>query len=845
MFWKTIHRLVSNTNQRIHQINTPFLVQDVVRGALRRPVLIIGIFTTGIILGVRQVGWLQPLEIVSFDTLTRLQPKAEEDTRIAIIGITEEDIQTLSTWPISDKALAQVLANLQTHNPKAIGLDIYRDIAYEPGHQALVEQLQAPNIVAVETFGSVPPPPSIPLEQVGFNDLVVDPDNVIRRNLMLAKIDGEPIYSFSLRLSLMYLAGQVEPLEIDDNALRLGKATFQALAPSAGGYQNVDDSGYQNLLRYRSPESFVTQISFTDVLEGDFDPSLVKGRVILIGATAPSAKDVFLTPFSSAFADKIQEAGVVIHAQMVSQVLSAALEGKYIFWFFPNWLEVLWICLWIFSGAWLTWRFQHPLSLVAIVGSSIVGISVISYGFFFFSGWVPFVAPLLGFLLSSISVLAYKRFYDATHDPLTGLPNRSQMVRSIKNALAHNKKTENERLAVFFLSVNRLNIINESFGFNVVDQVLHTVVKRLRTSLPASYQLGRISNKELVILKPRICAVKDETVFADNLIRELCVPFLIDGKTISLSCSTGIAFSEPGFTHQPEDLLRDAHTAMYRARIQGKACHEIFAMGMREETLVRMQLESDMHIAIKEEQFFLVYQPIISLKTGKIFGFEALARWQHPEHGLISPGEFIPVAEETGLIVPLGQWILEQACMQMNDWHQKFPQDEPLLMNVNLSPGQLAQPDIVEQVQSIIETSGINRHSLKLEITESMMMDNVEAAMDLLLRFKGLGLKLGIDDFGTGYSSLSYLTRFPVDTLKVDRSFVSRMEEVGNNAEVVRTIILLGQNLNMDIIAEGVETAAQSDLLKALGCEYTQGFFFAKPLPVDEATALLERDPRW
>ncbi|PSB14150.1 diguanylate cyclase, partial [filamentous cyanobacterium Phorm 46] len=321
------------------------------------------------------------------------------------------------------------------------------------------------------------------------------------------------------------------------------------------------------------------------------------------------------------------------------------------------------------------------------------------------------------------------------------------------------------------------------------------------------------------------------------------------GREVFVTASIGIAVGgEPTAPsrEQPEHLLRDAHTAMYRAKALGTGRYQVFNASMHDLALERLQLETDLRMAVKRREFLLHYQPFVSLTSGKIIGFEALVRWQHPQRGLISPVKFIPVAEETGAIVPLGEWVLEEACRQLRLWEGMFDFDRPLIMSVNLSGKQFAQPDLVDRIQAILGATGLNAESLKLEITESVVMDDVESAIAVLKQMKALNVKLGIDDFGTGYSSLSYLSRFPTDTLKVDKSFVGLMElGEGENVAIVRTIVALAHALGMDVIAEGVETAAQLARLRAIGCEYGQGYFFAKPLPSDEATALMASEPQW
>ncbi len=292
--------------------------------------------------------------------------------------------------------------------------------------------------------------------------------------------------------------------------------------------------------------------------------------------------------------------------------------------------------------------------------------------------------------------------------------------------------------------------------------------------------------------------------------------------------------------------MQDAHRAMAKARALGKEHYEIFDPRMRTEAVKRFQLEAELRLAISNQEFLLYYQPIVDLKTGKLAGFEALVRWQHPQQGFVSPGAFIPAAEESGLIIPMGSWILEKACAQMQQWHEQFPHAAGLMVSVNLSTKQFNQANLPEEVSAVLDKTGLDSQYLKLELTESAAMEDVTGTIDQLIKLKALNLKLSLDDFGTGYSSLSYLHQLPTDTLKIDQSFVGRMEETsGKDSDIVKTIITLGHQLGMDIIAEGIETAEQLAGLRKLNCNYGQGYFFAKPLPEEAATALIAKDPTW
>ncbi|PSN17830.1 diguanylate cyclase [filamentous cyanobacterium CCP5] len=789
------------------------------------------------------MGWLQPLELILYDSLVQFQPEVKSDSRLVVVGITEADIKALNQWPVSDQVMAQALANLQSHNPKVVGLDIYRDIPQEPGHQELLAQLAADNLIAIETVGGAEAPPTVPADRVGFNDVVLDADGFVRRNLMAGTLDGETIYSFALRLSLSYLDYSTNQVRFDDQEIRIGTAVFQALHPTAGNYQRLDSGGRQVMLKYRSATPIARQLSLSQVLEGDFEPQWIEGKVVLIGAIAESAKDSFLTPPTRLNTGKAVTPGVVLHTHMVSQVLSGVLDNQRSIWFLPDWAEAAWMLIWAVGGGWVSWRVKHPLKLGVFNLVAVSGLLLISYGSFLQAGWLPTIAPLSSFALSQVLAISYKRLYDSTHDVLTGLITREQFIQQTARLIASSEKSRT-RFAVLFVSLNQLNIINESLGFNAGDQVLCIVVNRLQRVLKGRGQLSRVGTDEFALFIPQARAAQDIQNFADHINHTISLPFDLRGKSLFLTSSIGIALNQPGEQHRPDDMLRDAQTAMYRAKAQGKSHYEVFAIGMHQEKLVRMQLETDLRYAINREEFFLNYQPIISLETGKIIGFEALVRWQNPERGLVSPSDFIPVAEETGLIVSIGHWIFKKACEQLAIWQAQFPAT-PLMMSINLSPGQFVQPNLMEQIGEILNSSKIRPDNIKLEITESMMADNVERAIDVLLRLKSLGIKLGMDDFGTGYSSLSYLSRFPIDTLKIDRSFVNTMHQVGSDLEVVRTIINLGHNLGMNIIAEGVEYQVQFATLAELGCEYAQGFWMSKPLSLDLATELLIADPSW
>ncbi|NES07774.1 MAG: EAL domain-containing protein [Okeania sp. SIO2F4] len=436
-----------------------------------------------------------------------------------------------------------------------------------------------------------------------------------------------------------------------------------------------------------------------------------------------------------------------------------------------------------------------------------------------------------------------KLLHDAFHDSLTQLPNRALFMDRLSNALARYQRHSQDKFAVIFIDLDRFKIVNDSLGHNAGDRLIIEVANRLKQDMRDDDSVARMGGDEFAILLEYVKSEENAEYIAQRIQKLLQLPFYINEQEVYTSASIGIVLSNKDY-QSPTDILRDADTAMYRAKTLGKARQEVFNTSMYADNLAQLKLEIDLRQALQRNELELYYQPIILLETGLICGFEALIRWKHPERGMISPNEFIPIAEETGLIIPIGWWTLQQACQQTYNWQQQFSL-QSLTISVNLSGRQFSQSKLVEQVDEILCCTCLDHHSLRLEITETTIMENEQIVMGILSELKAMNIQLNIDDFGTGYSSLSRIRNFPIDTLKIDRSFVMTMDSESQNLEITKAIISLASNLEIDVIAEGVETASQLALLRDLNCKYGQGYFFSKPVDSSQATKSIASAKKW
>jgi diguanylate cyclase (GGDEF)-like protein len=432
----------------------------------------------------------------------------------------------------------------------------------------------------------------------------------------------------------------------------------------------------------------------------------------------------------------------------------------------------------------------------------------------------------------------------ACHDTLTGLPNRSWFLKKLGITLEKAKQNPNYLFAVLLVDCDRFKTINDSLGHACGDRLLISFARRLESCLNSASILSRLGGDEFIILLDKIKSIEEATDIVRQIYQEMIIPVQLEDYQVFINVSTGIVLGNKDY-QQPEHILRDADTAMHEAKALGKSRYQIFDPQMHHRAISLLQLETDLRLALQCQEFLVYYQPIVSLSTGRITEFEALVRWMHPKRGLLPPAEFISVAEETEFIMSIDLIVLRQACHQLRLWQDLNLERFPPKISVNLSAKQFTQINLIDKIDEILQESNLESRYLKIEITESAIIENDRLATEIIEQLKHRQIEISLDDFGTGYSSLSYLHRFPIDKLKIDRSFISRIDEKGENLEMVRAILTFARNLGIAAIAEGVETEAQFEQLKAMGCHFAQGYYFSPPLDRQGAEKLLEKNPKY
>lgn len=433
--------------------------------------------------------------------------------------------------------------------------------------------------------------------------------------------------------------------------------------------------------------------------------------------------------------------------------------------------------------------------------------------------------------------------YEAFHDSLTKLPNRKQFIEKLEQCLNQSKKDNKYGFTVLSLDLNRFKTINESLGHSLGDDLIFKVAERISHSIRKRDSAARFGGDEFGIILNDVYKTDDVIAFVELIVRSLAEPFEIGSREVYTGVSVGIAVFNSEY-QKAENILRDADIAMYHAK-SSERDYVIFDPAMHTRAVTLLEVETDLRHAIERNEFTTFYQPIVNLSSMQLIGFESLIRWNHPTRGLVLPDQFISVSEVTNLIVPITLWILRESCEQLVEWRRRYPEYDNLVISVNLSGKHFAQDDLVRQVKEILEETEMDPAHLKLELTESAVMENAETAIFFLQRLREIGVQISIDDFGTGYSSLSYLHRLPINTLKVDRSFVGTMENTSENGEIVRTIIGLAKTLGLSVIAEGIETVHQLHQLRILDCEYGQGYLFSRPVSAEKAEEFMRENPEW
>ena len=434
--------------------------------------------------------------------------------------------------------------------------------------------------------------------------------------------------------------------------------------------------------------------------------------------------------------------------------------------------------------------------------------------------------------------------HDALHDDLTGLANRVLFMDRLACSLADFERVPEHQFAVLFFDLDRFKNVNDSLGHPLGDKLLKGISQRLEHYLRPGDTLARIGGDEFAILLNRINDIPGAIHVAERIQELLGMTFSIEGNEVFVTASIGIAHSATGY-RSPDEIMRDADIAMYRAKAAGKARYEVFDRDMHQSAVALLKLETELRLGVQNNDFEMHYQPIVDLVSGRIVGFEGLVRWMHAERGIVSPASFIAIAEETGLIVPLGWWVLEECCRQARKWQKIYPTDPPLFISVNVSGKLFMKRGIVDRLMGVLEDTELAPESLRLEVTENVVLEHVDIALENLNQLRAMGIQLSIDDFGTGYSSLSYLQRFHYDQLKIDRSFVSRLSQGSDSRAIVETILGLANNLGIGVVAEGVETAEQAERLRQMSCPHGQGFWFSRPITATDAGNLLAAGPEW
>ncbi|MCL1495011.1 MAG: EAL domain-containing protein [Pseudanabaena sp. Salubria-1] len=802
------------------------------------------IFAIIVIIPMVYLGFLQTIEFCAYNSFTSWRGDRPWDERVIIIAIDDKSLSKIGRFPWTRNLYVQLIQKLELTEASIVGFDILWSESTSADQQlaAAISRYQKVVLAMAWDKSGQPLLPIAPINNVG-----VAVGHILKRE----DVDG--------------VVRQVD-LQIR-NIPTFAVSILQAYDLITASNTLLPDLDQTLTINWTKRVKDIPQVSFSDVIDGKIPASTFRNKIVLVGVTASGIDDL-VTPLDR----NPPASGVHLHAMVLQNLLqknsftvaksidiwSIALLGSlFIGLILPR--QNLWtgsISGFVLSGLWLV------VAFIAFKANYLIEIAT----------------PILMFLLTGFAIALQERWqmqrslkiadsqlqYESTHDHLTGLYNRALIETSLQSLLhPHNATLQigdrQNLLAIFWINLDRFKTINDTFGHPVGNLLLIAVSECLSSSIPPNASIARFGGAEFVILLENLGDQQEAIAIADHIQIKLQNPFTINDHEIKIEANIGIKFHQINSIDEPDSpemisaeiLLRDADTAMFYAKKLGNSCNKVFDISMRERVLKRLKLEKDLRKAVSlcqdssnqdEQEFLIYYQPILSLSDMEIVGLEALIRWKHPERGLISPIQFIPLAEETGLIIPIGDWIMRNACLQVKSWQQRFPRAKDITISVNLSPKQLAQDDVLVKCLSILQETNLSSEYLKIELTESSIMENPDFAVSILSQMRQVGIKIYIDDFGTGYSSLAYLHEFPFDGLKIDRSFVNNIHKNSNGMEILQAIISLAHSVKAHIVAEGIENLAQLNYLQDLLSEEGdgQGFFLFRPLDVAAIEAIFQ-----
>ncbi|BBC24511.1 EAL domain-containing protein [Pseudanabaena sp. ABRG5-3] len=818
------------------------------------------LFAIVIILPIVHFGILQPIEFWAYNSFSNWRGDRPWDDRVVIVAIDDTSISKIGRFPWNRDLYREFLQKLSRTEVNVIGFDILWSES-SPADKALAEAIEQYQRVVLAMAWDKSGQVLLPTKDLGNAGVAFG--HILKRE----DADG--------------IVRQVD-LQVQDIP-SLGVAMLQTYALTTAAISPLPDLSQPLWINWTKHSQNMPQLSFVDVIDGKIPESSFRNKIVLVGVTA-SGIDSLSTPLDR----NPPASGVHLHAMVIQNLLqrNSLTIAK---------TQDLWSIALLVSLSISLLLPRRILGLGCISAFSIAGLwFAIAFLAFSFNYWMAIAMPILLFLFTGGAISLQERWqiqqslkiadaqilYDATHDRLTGLFNRAfieDRLNDLLNPQDLSPKNLSQSInnfslliAVLWINLDRFKNINDIFGHPIGNLLLVEVGKCLRSCVPITASIARFGGAEFVILLENVANEQSVLNIADRIQKRLQETFLVQGNEIAIAANIGIKFHHiDHFTEQidaqntselvsPETILRDADTAMYYAKKLGNSYSKVFEVAMRERVLERLQLEKDLRQAVAiaqdphnqdphnqdHQEFLIYYQPIVSLRSMQIVGLEALIRWRHPQRGLISPTYFIPLAEETGLIIPIGDWIMRHACYQLKSWHQRFAKAKDITISVNLSPKQLAQDDVLEKCLNVLQQTDLEPKYLKIELTESSIMENPNFAVSILRKMQEAGINIYIDDFGTGYSSLAYLHKFPFDGLKIDRSFVNNIHADNNGTEIIQAIIALAQSVNAHIVAEGIESLDQLNYLQDLLSEEGdgQGFFLFRPIDRLGIEALLETE---